>query len=891
MAQLTAESIIQIAFNAIDNASKVVDTIDKRSGELNETLKDQTKSNKALADSTRKVVGEQQKQVNSQKDLSGVITKTIKTVTALVAALGAANLLRAISRVIIETNQHTDALAKQADKLGVTIDELQAYRLAAELSGVANNTAEMALQRFIRRTAEAAQGLGEAKGALKELNLDPDELLQKSPVEALEDVADALSQVESQNDRVRLSFKLFDSEGVALLNLLQNGAGTLVESRQLLDEPGLSMSRIDAAQVEHANDQWTKMNAILNGINQRLGVEMAPVLAAVAEVIIKSFREGGNMASFFEEMITGSVVAVDRLGLAAQVMSGVFLNGLQGILIVLSQLGLGVIKQVEMQQEGIENLLRFLISNVQTFIGENLRAVEAFFNYIVSFANLKISNLTSLVNGTVGLATDAVSLMVNVAIDRLNRLIALANSVPGLDFNTVSSVDLQVPDIKPPTIDQTKIGKAIFEGLEGALEQAESLLAQSEGFDLFRNTSNGLETFIDESSQQAIDRSEAVADAFKKLFGDGGDLVAQYNSKVKELNQLLDNQKNPSNGIGVKVDKISLDELKSRISTAVQQAVSNASSVVDTLLGREFDFGSTTQGVIDQYASEEAQIRAKYARERTIILNETRLTEEEKQALLARSREAEAEALFAANEIAANTRTSFIDGLSSSFEGLINQTMTWQQALWNISKTIGTQLIQDITKMAATWIQKNILMQGMMKAGSALSSAIRKKDVAENAIAAQAKTAANMPAATSASIGSFGAAALIGIAAVVAAMAALPSFNTGGYTGSGNRYQTAGVVEFEEYVNTANSTRLNRPFLEYANRPGNDLNNLFNAAASNGFTRGTEVGLSQAVAPNNAPPVTVVIVDSREQAENIAAREDGYVTIQDLNNALNNQPS
>ena len=48
----------------------------------------------------------------------------------------------------------------------------------------------------------------------------------------LGDVADAFARIEDPAERVRLAFKLFDSEGVALVNLLSDGGGALEEMRE-----------------------------------------------------------------------------------------------------------------------------------------------------------------------------------------------------------------------------------------------------------------------------------------------------------------------------------------------------------------------------------------------------------------------------------------------------------------------------------------------------------------------------------------------------------------------------------------------------------------------------------------------------------------------------------
>ena len=49
-----------------------------------------------------------------------------------------------------------DAIGETASKIGVGVEALQELRFAASLAGVEQQTLDMALQRFVRRVAEAA---------------------------------------------------------------------------------------------------------------------------------------------------------------------------------------------------------------------------------------------------------------------------------------------------------------------------------------------------------------------------------------------------------------------------------------------------------------------------------------------------------------------------------------------------------------------------------------------------------------------------------------------------------------------------------------------------------------------------------------------------------------
>src|SRR5918994_6519894 len=99
-----------------------------------------------------------------------------------------------------------DAIGKTADKIGVGVEALQELRFAAKASGVEQQTLDMALQRFTRRAAEAAQGTGEAKDALAQMGIalrDHSGNLRRSE-DLLADVADAFARIEDPAESVRL---------------------------------------------------------------------------------------------------------------------------------------------------------------------------------------------------------------------------------------------------------------------------------------------------------------------------------------------------------------------------------------------------------------------------------------------------------------------------------------------------------------------------------------------------------------------------------------------------------------------------------------------------------------------------------------------------------------
>lgn len=231
--------------------------------------------------------------MSARKTLGGFVKsveKTIFSMKSLAAVMAGGAFANAISRQM----QSIDSLAKTADKLGIATEALAGLRLAAEESGVASNTLDMALQRMVRRVAEAAQGTGEAQSALKELGLNAKTLANLSPDEQFRRIAEAMNRVGSQADKVRLAFKLFDSEGVALVNTLKLGRAGLDEAAQAAQDLGIAIDRETAAGVERAIDAFNRFKSAVAGIFRQVAITIAPLLEGMSASITKFLSQGGR---------------------------------------------------------------------------------------------------------------------------------------------------------------------------------------------------------------------------------------------------------------------------------------------------------------------------------------------------------------------------------------------------------------------------------------------------------------------------------------------------------------------------------------------------------------------------------------------------------------------
>lgn len=236
---------------------------------------------------------------------------------AMAAAAGIAAFtlgLRGLQTAVMEIAREfplIDQTAKVSERLGIATEELIGFRLAAaEMSGVEAGVVDMALQRMTRRIAEAANGFGEAKAAIEELGLSAT-ALNRDPASAFRQIANAMLRVENQTDRVRLAQKLFDSEGVALVNTLQSGSGALDAYVQRAEELGIAFDALEADAIEEVNDSLGELGMHLKGIKTQLAVEFAPAISDALALILAGLDSIENKSG---KVITALQIAARAAG-------------------------------------------------------------------------------------------------------------------------------------------------------------------------------------------------------------------------------------------------------------------------------------------------------------------------------------------------------------------------------------------------------------------------------------------------------------------------------------------------------------------------------------------------------------------------------------------------
>lgn len=292
---------LEIKIQALIEGAKEVQDLRNQLGDLSKTKV--TDNSKGFRDG-----------LNASELAAGGLDRSTKMLTRTLGALGLAFSAVGIARFATRQIELADQLQTTANTIGINVETLQAYRFAAEEASLSTSVLDNSMQRFIRRSASAANGTGAARSALQELNIQlRDSSGAIRPVEDLfDDVADAMAKVPTQADRLRLAFDLFGREGQGMVQMLMGGSKGLRENADEAQRLGLILSTDTVKGAADANREIDKMKQVITSQFAQVVLENADSLTKLADALAKVVSAGVGAAATvvdITEFVAESVAA------------------------------------------------------------------------------------------------------------------------------------------------------------------------------------------------------------------------------------------------------------------------------------------------------------------------------------------------------------------------------------------------------------------------------------------------------------------------------------------------------------------------------------------------------------------------------------------------------
>lgn len=217
------------------------------------------------------------------------------------------------------SSEAVDALAKQADRLGITTQSLKTMQVAADLAGVAQETLVKSLQKQQKLLVSAADGSKEASDAFRNLGLNVSDLLALPADQQFQKIATALDGVENVSRRNALALQIWGDRAAEMINFAGEAGSGIGELSGLLADLNVTVSRFDASKIEQANDAVSVAKLAFEGLGNTIAVAVAPYVSALAEQFTEAARSSGG---FKDQVATAMQFVANAVGFAGDTIRG-----------------------------------------------------------------------------------------------------------------------------------------------------------------------------------------------------------------------------------------------------------------------------------------------------------------------------------------------------------------------------------------------------------------------------------------------------------------------------------------------------------------------------------------------------------------------------------------
>ncbi len=251
-------------------------------------------------------------------------------------------------------------IVNAADKLGFGVERYQELVFAADQASVSQGKMEIALQRLVRKQGQAANGNKEMTDLFDALGVSVRDTAGnlKAPNALLGDLAEAFSKIEDPALRVLAAQKLFDSEGVDFVRVLEGGVAGLEKMATEAHRTGQVLSEAGQRDAKIFDEKMASLTGTVKAFARDLTGQMAPALTetgtALQDYLVENradlvarfgaaVKVAGDIARGFQGAIETIAPTVRRIveAMGGWERVGLIVAALLGAKLLLPVVGLG----------------------------------------------------------------------------------------------------------------------------------------------------------------------------------------------------------------------------------------------------------------------------------------------------------------------------------------------------------------------------------------------------------------------------------------------------------------------------------------------------------------------------------------------------------------------
>ncbi len=252
------------------------------------------------------------------------VGKALKVFGGLTAAIGGVGF--ALAALGKQSFAYIDTLGKTSDQLGVSVEFLQAFQIAAEEAGSSSEGANKALLKFSKNIGEAGRGLKTQADLFKDLGVsirDSSGNL-KGTEQLLLETADGIAALGSSAEKNSALTNLFGRSGQQLFAILNQGGDAVAGLKDKMLELGIGISSEAVDAVERFNDTSNILSRQLKSLKDNVFAAFTPILQTFVNqftTMFKTFAENeGGIQKFSQALATNIINGVEKALLAIQTL-------------------------------------------------------------------------------------------------------------------------------------------------------------------------------------------------------------------------------------------------------------------------------------------------------------------------------------------------------------------------------------------------------------------------------------------------------------------------------------------------------------------------------------------------------------------------------------------
>jgi hypothetical protein len=225
------------------------------------------------------------------RNLEGIGTKFLKGfVTGALSTAFSTQSLTAIT----DTVHSLAALGDTADRIGVTAEELQKLRYAADLAGGSADDLDAGFLKFSKNVSDAGRNTGDLYKVfqLNGIALRDQAGNLRSSTDLFKDYADLVVRTKNPQDQLNLAvIGLGKAAGPQLLGLLRQGGAGIDDLASRAERAGAVIGNDVVAQAGRLDDQLVLLKGQLSTAFAGFAVEVAPTVVSAIEAITGSLKD------------------------------------------------------------------------------------------------------------------------------------------------------------------------------------------------------------------------------------------------------------------------------------------------------------------------------------------------------------------------------------------------------------------------------------------------------------------------------------------------------------------------------------------------------------------------------------------------------------------------